>query len=331
MDPRHSAQDVIRCDLCETPVPPMYCDICHIKLCVACVGVHLSDQSKDHKVVPFEKRGSTTKCPRHSTKICELHCEQCNIPICALCVSSKEHKEHEVVDILKSLATKKEVIQRDLQELEKAIFPKYQTAASNITALKTDARKHSQKLKTALQKQGETLHKEIDTIIQKMQSEIDDMGSKHLTVIGKQEDAINHTITEIEQTILDLRKLLNTSDVCHVSKYKSKNEEFRRVPAQLQVTLPTFIPAKINVDKIYQQLGFLSKLVITTEEENTMKTSGAKSSIQAGPLPFKKLSHQEAITKDVIIRIFKFYRWTINNHSHYVLSYKINAYRIHSH
>ena len=86
----------------------------------------------------------------------ELHCEQCysNIPICALCVLSKEHQTHEVVDIMKSFTTKKEAIQRDLQELEKTIFPKYQTAASNIPALKTDARKHSHKLKTALQKQA---------------------------------------------------------------------------------------------------------------------------------------------------------------------------------
>ena len=275
MDSRQSAQDVLRCDLCETPVPSMYCDICHIKLCIPCVGVHLSDRSKEHRVVSFEERGSTTKCPKHPTKICELNCEQCSIPICALCVSSKEHKEHEVVDILESLKTKKEAIQRDLQELEKTIFPEYQTAASNIPALKTDARKHSQKLKKALQKQGEIIHKEIDTIIQKMQSEIDDMSTEHLTVIGKQEVAINHTITEIEQAILDLRKLLNTSDVCHVSKYESKNEEFRRLPAQYQVTLPTFTPQEINVEQIYQQIGFLSVQVITTEEVNTSVTKAS--------------------------------------------------------
>ena len=37
-----------------------------------------------------------------------------------------------------------------------------------------------------------------------MQFKIDEMDTKHLAEIDKQEIAINHTMTEIEQTILDL-------------------------------------------------------------------------------------------------------------------------------
>ena len=102
------------------------------------------------------------------------------------------------------------------------------------------------------------------------------MGSKHLAVIDKQEDAINNTITEIEQTILDLRKMLDTNDFCLVSEYKSRNEEFKKLPAQYQVTLPTFTPNKINREQIYQQFGFLSKLSIETEHANSMKNPDAK-------------------------------------------------------
>nr|XP_022296893.1 uncharacterized protein LOC111106482 [Crassostrea virginica] len=130
-DPMYSLQDVIRCDLCETPVPPKHCDICHIHLCEACVGEHLSDKSKDHYIVPFKLRGITPK---------------------------------------------------------------------------------------SLDKQGEALHTEIDTIIKGMKSEIDDMDAQHIAAIDQQEDAINRTIPKITQAILDLKRLLDTSDIGSLSK-----------------------------------------------------------------------------------------------------------------
>ena len=82
-----------------------------------------------------------------------------------------------------------------MQEIEKFIYPKYRKAVSNIPVQKANARKHTKKLTTASKKKGESLHKEIYIIIQKMRSEIDIIESKHLAVIDKQEKAIKHTIT----------------------------------------------------------------------------------------------------------------------------------------
>nr|XP_022308318.1 uncharacterized protein LOC111114320 [Crassostrea virginica] len=48
------------------------------------------------------------------------------------------------------------------------------------------------------------------------------------------------------------------------TKYTSRTEEFRSLPAQFQETLPTLITSQeINREQIHQQIGSLSKLDIT--------------------------------------------------------------------
>ena len=258
-----SLQDVIRCDLCDSPVPPKHCDICQIHLCEACVGKHLSDNSKEHYIVPFELRGISPKCPSHLTKLSTLLCRECIIPICPHCVASGEHEEHKTENILKMIETKKELMQKDLRNLQKSIYPKYEEAATNIQTQLSHANKYFQRLITALDRQREALHKEIDIIIQGMVSDINEMKAQHKAAIDKREDAINRTIIEIKRVILDLNKFLDNTDVCLVSEYTSRTEEFRSLPAQFQVSLPTFSPQKVNRRQIHQQIGSLSKLAIT--------------------------------------------------------------------
>ena len=69
MDPPYCA--VLRCDLCETPVP-----LCTVsRKSMFTIGIHFSDPSQEHTVVPFDKRGTATKYQKHSTKICDLFCD----------------------------------------------------------------------------------------------------------------------------------------------------------------------------------------------------------------------------------------------------------------
>ena len=182
---------------------------------------HFFDKSKVYNVIPLEQFQSTLsypKCPTHPTKQWEFHCEQCNISICFSCISSGKHIGHKHVDIFEDFERKEEVVRRDLQELENIIFPKYQESASIIKAQITDQRKHSQKLKSELNKQGEALHKEINEIIEKKQSEIDNINTQHLVAIEKQEEVIHKALNDIKKVIQDINSMLYTSDVGLVSK-----------------------------------------------------------------------------------------------------------------
>ncbi|XP_052681779.1 E3 ubiquitin-protein ligase TRIM71-like [Crassostrea angulata] len=282
MDPWNSAHDVVRCTLCQESVAPMYCEVCHTHLCKDCVEEHFSDSSKVHEVVSLKQDLTTLnnpKCRKHPTKQCELHCEQCDIPICAECISSGKHLGHKQVDMFQRFENKTEILQKDLQELEKSIYLKYKKIASNIQAQKADLSQNSQKLSTAIDKQGEVWHREIDTTITNLKSNVEEMESKHLPILNKQEDEITRAISEITQTIAELKKLLNSKNVSLVSEYKSRNAEFRRLPPKLKVSLPKFRPQEIHTDQLIEQFGSLSALSFTTQEQDySMPPQGAESS-----------------------------------------------------
>lgn len=126
MDPKFSLQDVLRCHFCDTPMPNMYCDNCHLDICEPCLEAHFSDKTKEHNVVLLKNRIYRHKCQKHSFEQCKLHCEQCDIPLCVYCVSSGEHEQHKIVDVLANLESKREVSETTVHELEKTLEPEKQ-------------------------------------------------------------------------------------------------------------------------------------------------------------------------------------------------------------
>ena len=260
MEPQSIGQDVIRCTLCEDAVAPMCCENCHIYLCGQCVEKHLFDKSKVHKVLSHKQFLSTLRYPMCSihTKHCELHCDECDISVCVKCMSSKDHKNHDVVDIMEYYDRNQEIVKIDLEELETSVYPKYQEFESSIIKQKTDLKKNSESLTAALKAQGEFWHREIENVINKMQSELDDINSKNLSDIAKQENNIQNKMTEISQMILNLKTLLDSKDVSGVSKYKSRNAEFRKMPSFPEFSLPNFQPQDIIIEHLIKHLGTLS-------------------------------------------------------------------------
>uniref|UniRef100_A0A8W8MTE6 B box-type domain-containing protein n=1 Tax=Magallana gigas TaxID=29159 RepID=A0A8W8MTE6_MAGGI len=130
MDPRSSAQDVHRCDLCETALVHSYCDFCHVNLCKLCIADHISDGYDKHKIVPFQERRSTLiypKCGTHPHKNCDLQCKNCNdIFVCSSCTASEIHRGHIFVEVSEVYTTKKNAIADEANKLKNLIYPTYE-------------------------------------------------------------------------------------------------------------------------------------------------------------------------------------------------------------
>lgn len=269
MDRPYCFQDVVRCHLCDTPHPSLHCDICGQYLCETCKEEHLTDIYKEHEVLPFIGRECSPKCKKHSSKICERYCVQCAIPICVECVSSKEHRGHEFLN-------KNDFLRRELQELETEIFPDNQEIACNISEEIAELKKIYQKLTTAIDNHEKDLHREIDTVVIKLKSNLNEMESQCIAKLKSQEIKITQKISRIKQIINYLKNLIKLNDDSRVSAYNSRNAEFRRVPPKLIISSPKFTPKKIKKEQIFQQFGSLSAFSIK-EEKRTCKQFGSLS------------------------------------------------------
>lgn len=213
-------------------------------------------------------KGSTVLCKDHSTKICELHCEKCNNPICALCVSSDKHVKHKKVEIWKKIENKKEELRKNLQELEHSILPKHEAFAFDNSDQKANIEKNSRKLKSDIDKHGEEWHKQINTIINKYKSDINEMDATYNAALNKQSDGISYRISEIKNNILYQKRLLDSFNFYSVSGYKSKNSKFRSLSSQPKSFFPSFTPYQINTNFIQQQFGLVAMLPIVNNEES---------------------------------------------------------------
>ncbi|XP_055999079.1 E3 ubiquitin-protein ligase TRIM36-like [Ostrea edulis] len=287
MHPRRSAQEVLLCDLCETVPLPSHCELCNINLCVNCAVKHLSDSSKRHNVVPFLHRKSTPnypKCPDHADKHCEIYCEKCGVPVCSTCALFGKHKGHDVSDILEKFSAKTESLQKDLEELETRIYPRYKEMASNVETEKAKLETKYGKLTTDADEQGEILHREITAIVNRQKSAIAEMKTKHLDELNKNTEEITQKMAELKQIMSDLKSILKSNDVSLTSTYKSRNSQFRTLPPKVRVTLPSFSPQKINKGQLNEMFGSLSPLSINTEHGDTMKSAEAVSSPPVKPL-----------------------------------------------
>ncbi|XP_078341574.1 uncharacterized protein LOC111108683 [Crassostrea virginica] len=270
MDPDYSGQDVARCDLCKTAIAQSYCDFCHVNLCKPCIGEHISDEYDKHKIVPIHKRKSTLiypKCGTHPNKTCEYQCKDCNISICFDCLASKQHnKDHEFVKLEEVFNTKKTHIQRVTEELQKHFLPGYEDIANDLEMQIASLDGEYKKLTTAMSRQREEIHREVDSAFEQMEQEIGEIKVKHRSILQKHLDEIKHLQSHMLRTLYALNEVEESNEVSATINYSCKTEELSKLPPKVNVSMLKFIPNQMKREDFCCLIGKLSPLSTTLEE-----------------------------------------------------------------
>lgn len=175
------------------------------------------------------------------------------------------------IDIMEWIESRKADIHEDLQELMESILPEYQEIVSHISDEKDVHGENSQQLKDDIDRHGTEWHRDIDNIIEQLKSNIDEMHSTNIAALDQYEKDIVRIVSQINQIIADQKKMINSSDFCLVSKYKSKNNELGHLPSAPNMSIPSFTPYLIDkndIHKIFGDFGFLSALPSSRQNDD---------------------------------------------------------------
>ncbi|XP_061184357.1 uncharacterized protein LOC133192357 [Saccostrea echinata] len=275
MDPDKHAKNLIRCDLCETETVQVNCETCHVRLCNSCIGEHMtSDASKNkHEIVRFTFQKSIPLyplCAFHDKEHCEMYCDDCNIPVCITCITSYQHSGHKFLKLLQVLDERKKQIVKEQNELNKVIYPKYHEIASNVEYMIKEVKKKYDDVSITITKHGKEWHREIDKVVTKLTSEVDEMKTKQLKILRRHLDEIHVKISEIRNEIDSNDVDVTTMDVSELLSFKLNVEKFRNPPQKLMLPLPKFTPGKIQ--DLCSMFGTLSSGKLSSEIITTINT-----------------------------------------------------------
>lgn len=160
--------------------------------------------------------------------------------ICIHCVTSSNHEDHKIEDAKRKFEINKDHLQNDLQEFNNLIYSKYLEIAKDIRVRTSKLHTYFNELESTLSQQREKWYREIDNAISEMQIDLLRIKNNLSLPLSKQELDININISEINQSILDIKHLLQSNEVYKVSAYKSNIAKFRKVPPKFEIGLPKF-------------------------------------------------------------------------------------------
>jgi hypothetical protein len=268
-DPQAKAKDATRCQLCPSKarksIAETVCNTCNVNLCKDCVGHHMTSKPTiRHDVVTFELMELEIilpQCKLHKEHKCDIHCKQCDTAICQKCLASGSHENHDALYFPKILSSKKQLIEKDTQQLEGNFAPECASILSEIDNMLSNVLQNHRERQQAISDFGKRCHTLVDVVIDRYLIDSKENAKQDRDSIQTLKSEFEKLQTSIQSTINDNRSILASNDLSKFTSYVSKNEEFRSDPSRFQIRVPPLDFREPTEKELFQFIGVLPSSV----------------------------------------------------------------------
>ncbi|XP_056001475.1 uncharacterized protein LOC125654776 [Ostrea edulis] len=268
------AQEVITCDLCDNSTQ-QFCNNCQLSLCVDCVSKHVDKlKYQPHDIVHFKDRKvDFPECKIHSSQRCEAHCQQCDVPVCLKCMLGP-HNGHKVKDMPEIFNDKKKKLEKETKEIESTIIPQYQKKNEETESKLSILMAEFDELDKEKENHRKSWHQEVDTIFNHLGSLMKSIKENLLAALNSHQSKIKNQIPDMTHTVQQNKEILKSNNVSAVTNYKSKLEEYRNMPTDIDVKLPSLKTNTVQGRELSLELGgYKASLTQTTLSSLTEEVS----------------------------------------------------------
>ena len=227
-----SAQDVARCNICESGDVKLYCNLCSSKLCEQCSTQHiLSDPHKIHEVIAFINRNVG---PRPT--------------------------EHEADSLSAALQEQLDLLSKDAEKIRSQTIPEMLRLEEILETQITEVHEAYKARFTDIVSQSQRLHDAINQIEEEYKTRLDQMRKWDLRELEGQTMKFGSLISEAKQQL----EQYDTSDTHQKETFQFPLLAF---PQPVQWTAPAFVPIQPDMEFVRPLFGTLTESKVQAHPE----------------------------------------------------------------
>ena len=241
-----SAQDVARCNICESGDVKLYCNLCSSKLCEQCSNQHiLSDPHKRHEVIAFINKNVDPR-PTGPNKYLKKR------PIGGA--------EQEADSLSAALQEKLDLLSKEAEKIRYQTIPEMLRLEEILETQITEVHEAYKARITDIVSQSQMLCDVINQLDEEYKTKLEQMRERDLRVLEGQKMKFGSLISEAKQQL----EQYDTSDI-----HKKETFQFPLLafPQPVQWTGPAFVPIQPDMEFVRPLFGTLTESKVQAHPE----------------------------------------------------------------